>query len=224
MPDIHWLTASLAFPDAEQALSEPNGLLAAGGDLTPERLIQAYRQGIFPWYEEGQPILWWSPDPRTVLYPEQINVSRSLRKSLNKDLFTITTDQAFEQVVDACSEKRQGAESGTWITREMKTAYKQLFEKGHAHSVEAWHEGKLVGGLYGVSTGRVFSGESMFSRKSDASKIALVYLCEHLTKKGYLLIDCQVHSSHLESLGAIEVPRKQYIELLRRYKSEWLEW
>lgn len=225
MPDIHWLTAdSRRFPNAEQALTEPNGLLAAGGDLTPERLIEAYQQGIFPWYEEGQPVLWWSPDPRTVLYPDKIKISRSLFKTINKGLFNITMDKAFNQVVEACSEKRQGPESGTWITRDMKLAYQQLFLIGHAHSVEAWVGGELVGGLYGVSTGKVFSGESMFSKKSNASKVALVHLCEHLKKLGYLLIDCQVYSKHLETLGAEEIPRKQYLQLLQRNESVHIEW
>ena len=220
MSDIPWLTAdSLLFPDPERALLEPNGLLAAGGDLTPERLIEAYKNGIFPWFEDDQPILWWSPDPRTILLPDKIRISRSLRKTVNKGLYKITFDQAFDRVVEACSESRDGAETGTWITAEMKSAYQQLFNMGLAHSVEAWHEGALVGGLYGVSSGKVFSGESMFSRKSNASKVALVHLCAHLDKSGYYLIDCQVNSQHLKSLGAFEIPRKKYLTLLNQHQS-----
>ena len=225
MPDIHWLEDdSTAFPEVKLALVDPNGLLAAGGDLSTRRLITAYKNAIFPWYEDGQPILWWSPNPRTILYPEKINISRSLRKVINKQIFKVTIDTAFKDVVDACSEKRREEDVGTWITNDMKKAYQNLYEVGVAHSVEVWNNGELVGGLYGVSTGKVFSGESMFSRESNASKVALAYLTEHLTKLGYILIDCQVSSSHLESLGAEEITRDKFLGLLHTHKDHDIHW
>ncbi len=202
------------FPDISLALDEPDGLLAVGGDLCPPRLLAAYRQGIFPWYNHGQPILWWSPNPRTVLFPHKLHVSRSLRKTLRQRRFEVTADTAFEAVIEACSAPRENRESGTWITEEMKQAYRHLFELGHAHCVECWLDGKLVGGLYGVGIGHVFFGESMFSRARDASKVAFVQLVQQLEQWGYGLVDCQVHSAHLESLGAETIDREHFRQLL----------
>ncbi len=213
LDDIH----KAIFPDVELALTEPDGLLAVGGDLSVERLISAYQQGIFPWYSEGQPILWWSPDPRMVMEPKDIKVSRSLSKTIRKQQFNVTFDKCFTEVITACSESR--LEKGkiqdeTWILDEMIEAYVQLHEQGYAHSVECWLNGKLVGGLYGIAIGKVFFGESMFSRVSDASKVAFVSLANQLDKWGFNLIDCQVYTSHLESLGASMISRQQFISLL----------
>lgn len=216
LDDLH----KTIFPDVELALSEPDGLLAVGGDLSIERLTSAYQQGIFPWYSEGQPILWWSPDPRMVLEPKDIKVSRSLAKKIRKQDVQITFDQNFRDVITACSEAR--LEKGkrqdeTWILDEMIEAYVKLHEAGYAHSVECWQDGKLVGGLYGIALGKVFFGESMFSRISDASKIAFVSLAQQLEQWGFKLIDCQVYTSHLESLGATMIPRKQFLTLLKQH-------
>lgn len=201
------------FPDVSLALQEPDGLLAIGGSLSPPRLISAYRHGIFPWYNEDQPILWWSPDPRAVLFPRKLHVSRSLRKTLRKSRFTITMDQAFAQVIAACSEPRP-TQQGTWISPEMKAAYIKMHELGHAHSVECWQNGELVGGLYGLAFGKVFFGESMFSRVTDASKVAFVQFVKQLQSWGFLMIDCQVESKHLTSLGAELIPRSQFVHML----------
>ncbi|MDZ7754446.1 MAG: leucyl/phenylalanyl-tRNA--protein transferase [Gammaproteobacteria bacterium] len=203
------------FPDAELALREPNGLLAAGGDLSPQRLVAAYRRGIFPWYGDDQPILWWTPDPRTVLLPGTLRISRSLRKTLNRGIFEVTLDTAFEQVIAACAAPR-GDDDGTWITREMFYAYNRLHRLGWAHSVECRQYGQLVGGLYGVGIGRVFFGESMFSRVSDASKVALVHLC----RMNYELIDCQIESDHLFRLGAQTMPRAQFLRQLNMFAGD----
>ncbi|MGD8309261.1 MAG: leucyl/phenylalanyl-tRNA--protein transferase [Chromatiales bacterium] len=207
------------FPDPSSAEREPNGLLAIGGDLSVPRLLNAYRAGIFPWYSEGQPILWWSPDPRTVLYPERLRISRSLRKTLRKGRFQATVDRAFSRVVESCAAPRPG-EPGTWITRGMARAYDRLAAAGAAHSVEIWEGGHMVGGLYGVALGRVFFGESMFSRTSDASKAALVHLVDILLEAGYRLVDCQVYSDHLLSLGAEEIPRAEFERCLDRWVDE----
>jgi len=204
------------FPNPENALSEPDGLLAVGGNLSPGRLLSAYRHGIFPWYSAGQPILWWSPDPRTVLFPERIKISRSLRKTLRKKIFTLSVDQCFEAVVQHCGEPRDG-EDGTWITQDMKVAYCRLHRLGYAHSVETWYRGELMGGLYGVAIGRVFYGESMFSRMSDASKVALVALAVQLKRWQFALIDCQMHTPHLLRMGAVDIPRSTFIKLLKRF-------
>lgn len=202
-----------AFPDVNLALREPDGLLAVGGDLDSRRILNAYRHGIFPWYSEEQPILWWSPDPRTVLFPAHLKVSRSLRKTLNQRRFRMTLDQAFDTVIDACAEPR--AQSfGTWITREMRDAYCRLHREGRAHSVECWSGGKLAGGLYGIAIGRVFFGESMFSRESNASKAAFCHLVRQLSAWDFGLIDCQVYSTHLASLGAEEIPRRLFVRHL----------
>ncbi len=200
---------SYQFPDISRALREPDGLLAIGGDLSAQRLESAYKSCIFPWYNNDQPILWWSPDPRAVIYPEKIRVSRSLRKSIKKGHIMVSFDQAFTRVIDACRKTRKDSE-GTWITQEMRNAYCNLHRLGNAHSVEAWLDGQLVGGLYGVSFGQIFFGESMFSTVTDASKIAFVKLAEQLTQWNYQLIDGQVKSAHLSSLGAEELPRNQF--------------
>ncbi len=197
------------FPSVEQASED--GLLAAGGDLSPERLQCAYSLGIFPWFEEGQPILWWSPDPRCVLYPNQFKTSRSMRKTIQRASFRVSYDLAFESVIRACAAPRD-EQAGTWITSGMSQAYCALHELGCAHSVEVWQGDELVGGLYGVSLGRVFYGESMFSRVSEASKFALKCLCERLAARHYQLIDCQLESEHLLSLGAQTIPRARFIE------------
>jgi leucyl/phenylalanyl-tRNA---protein transferase len=202
------------FPPVE--LASPEGLLAVGGDLHSERLLTAYRQGIFPWYSPGQPVLWWSPDPRTVLFPRRLRISRSLRKTLRQNRFHVTLDQTFERVIDACAApRRTHPTGGTWITREMRAAYCELHALGYAHSVEAWSGTELVGGLYGVALGGVFFGESMFSRATDASKVALARVVGQLTTWGYTLIDCQVGSAHLFSLGAEEIPRENFLATLR---------
>jgi leucyl/phenylalanyl-tRNA--protein transferase len=197
-------------------LEHPNGLLAAGGTLSSARLLSAYPRGIFPWYSEGQVILWWSPDPRMVLFPEEVKIQRSVARKLRDRRFRFTADQAFVQVLKACAAPGPGRED-TWITGAMETAYNGLHEMGYAHSIEVWDGEELVGGLYGVGMGAVFFGESMFSRVSDASKMALVELCRFMQKRGSALIDCQVYSEHLESLGARELPRKRFVQLLERH-------
>jgi leucyl/phenylalanyl-tRNA--protein transferase len=206
---LRWLRGE--FPPPHEALTEPNGLLAAGGDLAPERLLSAYSQGIFPWYSEGQPILWWCPDPRAVLEPRNLKVSRSLRRSMRNRGFEFRVNTAFDAVVAGCAEPR-GHAQGTWITAEMAAAYARLHALGFAHSFETWHEGRLVGGLYGVVLGRLFFGESMFARTTDASKVALVRAVELLVATGIELIDCQVASAHTRSLGAEEIPRERFLE------------
>lgn len=202
------------FPDVSLALSEPNGLLAVGGNLGPDCLLEAYRHGIFPWYEAGQPILWWSPDPRMVLFPAALRVSRSLHKVIRQQRFRVTFDRAFDAVIQACSAPRDKDHPGTWITGEMIAAYQYLHLLGHAHSVEAWQEDELVGGVYGVSLGRVFFGESMFHRRSNASKVAFVHLVRRLEARGCDLIDCQMETPHLASLGAETIPRREFTGLL----------
>lgn len=217
---IIWLESEHAyFPDVDLALDEPNGLLAAGGDLTLPWLELAYSKGIFPWFEEDQPILWWSPDPRMVLHPADCSVSRSLRKLLRNNPFTVTMDTCFSEVIEGCSQSR-GSSTGTWITTAMKKAYIALHQAGRAHSVEVWLEDELVGGLYGVAKGKVFFGESMFSRRDNASKVAFAFLTEQLNRWGFHLIDCQVSSEHLFSLGAYEIPRDRFTELLSQYTPE----
>jgi leucyl/phenylalanyl-tRNA--protein transferase len=216
---IPWLDDTLQFPPVTRALREPNGLLAAGGDLSTARLLAAYRQGVFPWYSSGEPILWWSPDPRTVLWPRAIAISHSLRKTLRKHDFEIRLDSAFEDVVRACSmPRRPGA--GTWITDEMQAAYLNLHQQGHAHSIETWRHGKLIGGLYGVALGRAFFGESMFSRENDASKIALVHLARYLERRGFAVIDCQMTTDHLRSMGATEIPREEFCQGVAQWTAE----
>ncbi len=207
---------SATFPPVSAALTEPAGLLAAGGDLSPERLMTAYRRGIFPWYEEGQPILWWSPDPRAIIPVDGLHISRSLQKRLRRDDYRVSFDTAFAEVVRACAAPRKGSD-GTWITTEMQRAYIELHHLGIAHSAEVWNlEGELIGGLYGVMLEKVFAGESMFSRARDGSKIAMVYLAEWLRLRGVEAIDCQLPNPHLMRMGAVEIPREEFI---RRYLS-----
>jgi leucyl/phenylalanyl-tRNA---protein transferase len=210
---IPWLTSDLSFPPPERALIEPNGLLALGGDLSCKRLIQAYSKGIFPWFNQDEPILWWSPDPRMVLFPAELKISRSLRKALQKHDYQISADRSFDQVIAACAAPRR-QQGGTWINSGMIKAYRELHRVGHAHSVETWIDGKLAGGLYGVALGRAFFGESMFLRTADASKIAFVHLVKQLARWRFGIIDCQMKTAHLASLGAREIPRTQFTRII----------
>lgn len=204
-----------AFPPPEMAWEEPNGLIAIGGDLSPTRLINAYKSGIFPWYNEGEPIYWWNPDPRSVLFPETIRITRSLRKSIRNKSYKIVFDRNFKAVIEACAAPRTYS-SGTWISEEMQQAYCRLHELGVAHSVEVYNAADhLVGGLYGVSSGGVFSGESMFSTERDTSKIAFVALAWYAQQQGMSVIDCQIENPHLLSLGAVNIPRKDYLKILK---------
>lgn len=202
------------FPPIASALRNPNGLLAAGADLSTIRLLDAYSRGIFPWFSEGDPLLWWSPDPRMVLRPEEFRLSRSLRRTLRSGRARVTVDTSFARVMQMCAEPRPG-QDGTWISPAMTDAYTRLFAEGHAHSVEAWADDRLVGGLYGVAIGRVFFGESMFSHETDASKIALACLVRQLERWAFPLVDCQIPTSHLASLGAREIPRAAFLDELR---------
>ena len=210
---IPWLERDTPFPAVSSALKHPNGLLAAGGDLSAARLLDGYRRGIFPWFSGGDPILWWSPDPRMVLVPGELKISRSLAKTLRNRSYEVRFDSAFDDTMAGCAAPRKG-ESGTWITEEMREAYRRLHDLGYAHSAETWMEGKLSGGLYGVAIGQVYFGESMFSREPDASKIALAALVSHLKSENFRLIDCQMRTPHLESLGAREIPRRRFSRLL----------
>jgi len=210
---LKWLERDDPFPPVEQALRNPNGLLCAGADLSPARLLAAYRQGIFPWFSGDEPILWWSPDPRMVLFCDELKVPRSLGKSIRNKGFEVRVDSAFSSVIKACAEPRKD-ETGTWLGKEMQAAYLALHHAGHAHSFETWHEGRLVGGLYGVAIGHVFYGESMFSRATDASKVALVALVGTLRERGLPMIDCQQRTPLLASLGAREIPRRQFLRRL----------
>ena len=211
------------FPDPSGALEDPNGLLALGGNLKPETLMTAYRAGIFPWYEQHQPILWWSPDPRAVLRPEHIHISRSLRKSLRQGRYQITSDTAFPEVIRACAQ-RPLPTRGTWITTAMIAAYCRLHDLGHAHSVECWMNGELAGGLYGVAVGGIFCGESMFSRRANASKIALAHLVYALQDAGFALLDCQVGNEHLFSLGATMIRREDFLAILHEHVNTTISW
>jgi len=216
--NLHWIRTTDPpdhFPDPDQALTDPDGLLAVGGDLSVERLLCAYRQGIFPWYQDDQPILWWSPNPRAVLFPSELHVSRSLRRTLRKNRFTVSINQDFAGVIAGCATER--SDTGTWITADMVRAYRQLHDAGHAHSMEVWRDDQMVGGLYGVNIGRVFFGESMFSRQTDASKVALVLLICICRELSIDLVDCQLASSHLASLGSRQISRQEFHRLLRRY-------
>ncbi len=210
---LAWLERDDPFPPVEAALKEPNGLLCAGADLSAQRLLAAYRRGIFPWYSGAEPILWWSPDPRMVLFCAELKLSRSLGKNLRNKGYEVRIDSAFSRVIKACAGPRKG-EPGTWIGKEMQAAYVALHRAGHAHSFETWQEGRLVGGLYGVAIGRAFFGESMFSRATDASKVALVRLVETLRERGTPMIDCQQRTPLLASLGAREIPRRQFLRRL----------
>ena len=210
---VYRLPKQHAFPPPEEA--EESGLLAVGGDLDPARVLLAYYTGIFPWYSEGEPVLWWSPDPRMVLEPDALRIPRSLKKKIRRGDYTVTMDTAFEDVIRHCRSTKRPAQSGTWITEEMIDCYAQLHEMGFAHSVEAWEEGQLVGGLYGVAIGTFFAGESMFAHRPDASKFALVALCRQLAKWQFPLIDCQMHTEHLARFGAKEITRASFLETLR---------
>ncbi len=210
---------SIAFPSPEGALREPNGLLALGGDLSPARLLMAYQRGIFPWFSPGDPILWWSPDPRAVLFPQRFHLSRSMKRFHKRSPYRVTLNHAFEKVISGCADDRH---EGTWITPDIVEAYTRLHELGYAHSVEVWEDDELVGGMYGVIQGALFCGESMFSRRENASKTALLVFCQHFLRHGGKLIDCQVLNSHTASLGAIEIPRRDYLHHLANLRSEHL--
>ena len=218
MPVYQLIPEVSFFPPTEEA--EGDGLLAVGGDLTKERLLAAYSKGVFPWYASGQPILWWSPDPRLVLIPEELKISRSLRKALRKQQFEIRFDSAFQQVIKACADVRTQQGEGTWIIPEMQQAYTELHQDGFAHSVESWLDGELAGGLYGISLGQCFFGESMFSTRNDSSKVALVALVEFSKQVGIKMIDCQMTTSHLLSLGAREIKRKVFLQNLKIHLEE----
>lgn len=209
---VYYLGDEPVFPPAEY--SDPDGVLAVGGDLSPRRLIEAYTNGIFPWYSSETPIIWWSPDPRFVIYPSDVKISKSMRQVLRRKIFEIKFDTSFREVITACSGKRKH-EKGTWITAEMIEAYVTLHKMGYAHSIESWCEGKLAGGLYGVSLGGIFFGESMFSRESNASKAAFITLADNLAGLGFDLIDSQVHTDHMESLGAFEMNRRAFLEIVK---------
>jgi leucyl/phenylalanyl-tRNA--protein transferase len=222
---VYQLTDKLVFPPPEHA--DPDGLLAVGGDLSVQRLLLAYRMGLFPWYDKDMPILWWSPDPRLMLKPKDLCVSKRLERTIKQGPFKITLDQAFEDVIRACAQIKRPHQNGTWIVDEMVDAYCCLHREGYAHSVESWQDGELVGGLYGVALGRAFFGESMFARVSDASKVAFVHLTRLLESRKFSLIDCQVTTSHLESFGAREVPRPVFLKMLQaalRYKTRQGKW
>lgn len=212
---LTWLKSNdLSFPALNKALREPNGLLAGGGDLSAERLIAAYRHGCFPWFQDQQPILWWSPDPRTVLFPDELHVSRSLTKVIRQSQYRVSFDQAFDQVINACAGPRSYTD-GTWITQPMQVAYQELHQRGIAHSVEVWAGDELVGGLYGLAMGQLFFGESMFSRADNASKVGFAHLVQHLKQWSFVLIDCQMPTQHLHSFGARAISRKQFATYLQ---------
>ncbi len=212
---MYILTTNIFFPPLETV--DENGFLAIGGDLGPERLLEAYRNGIFPWYNEDDPICWWSPDPRFVLFPDQLHVSKSMKQVIRNNQFNFTTNSAFEQVIRACSTVKRKDANGTWISEEMIEAYCRLHKLDHALSAEAWHDDQLVGGLYGVKMGKCFFGESMFSIVTNASKFAFIKLVQQLQAEGIKLVDCQMHTNHLESLGAVMIPRRQFVEILKQY-------
>ena len=215
---IFQLSEKSSFPPPH--FSEGDGLLAVGGDLSEERLIRAYYMGIFPWYSDPDPILWWSPDPRMVLFPDELNVSRRLRRTIRSERYQVTMDTDFERVITACAQIPRKHEKGTWITPEMVAAYCRLYASGFAHSVEVWSEGRLAGGLYGVAIGRCFFGESMFSLQSNASKVAFVELVEYLQSRKFRIIDCQVSTAHLRGFGAREIPRKEFLNILEKYREK----
>ena len=217
---IPWLENGDPFPALRHALRDPNGLLAAGADLAPQRILDAYRRGIFPWFSPGDPILWWSPDPRMVLFPEQIKISRSLAKTLRNTACQVRLDTAFDRVIAACASTPRTGQSGTWITPAIQSAYINLHAQGYAHSVETWHGDRLVGGLYGLAIGRAFFGESMFAHATDASKIAFAHLCKFLAERDFGIIDCQMETAHLASLGARAIPREEYVDRLEQLVSE----
>ncbi|OIN07627.1 leucyl/phenylalanyl-tRNA--protein transferase [Oceanisphaera psychrotolerans] len=210
----------LWFPDPSEALLEPNGLLAVGGDLSPERLLLAYRMGIFPWFDQSQPLLWWSPDPRAVLEPDKLHVSRSLARLARRGQYRLTINTAFDQVIRACRQLRETQEAGTWITAGIEQAYVRLHRLGHAHSVEVWQDEQLVAGLYGIGLGRLFCGESMFHRVDNGSKLAMLGLCRHLQRQGGELIDCQLPNPHLMTLGVTTWPRARFLHKLKELQQQ----
>lgn len=221
-----WLKRNTTdFPPLQKALRQPNGLLAMGGDLSSQRLIAAYRHGCFPWYSEGQPLMWWSPDPRTVVFPSQLHIPRSLKKTIKRNTFQVTYDQAFARVLSACAEPRS-TDSGTWITPAMQAAYCELHKLGYAHSVEVWHQQQLVGGVYGIAIGQLFFGESMFARMDDASKVGFVSLVQDLKTAGFVLIDCQMHTEHLARFGAQDISRNEFAQYLAQHldKPNTMQW
>ena len=209
---MHQLSSEHIFPSALAANND--GVVAIGGDLNPKRILQAYKQGIFPWFESDDYLVWWSPDPRMVLFPEKLKISKSTKKILKDDCFKVTFNQSFDEVVDCCAKVKRFGQNGTWITDGLKKAYNLLHKEGHAFSVEVWKDFELVGGLYGIDLGDIFCGESMFSKENNASKIGFIHLIKELNKNGYKLIDCQVPSAHLKSLGAEEISRKQFLNYL----------
>ena len=213
---------SPVFPNPDQAAIEPDGLLALGGNLNLETILSAYYQGIFPWFNQHDPIMWWSPSNRCVIYPQHLHISKSLKKHILKGSFSITTDQAFSTVIHACADR--GGDDGTWITEEMIEAYSALHRLGHVHSFEVWDGGKLIGGIYGLVVGSIFCGESMFSREKNGSKIALVYLCQHLHSQGFELLDCQLVSQHLLSMGAETMSRNSFLSILRNHRDNKKIW
>ena len=209
---MHQLSSEHIFPSASTANND--GVVAIGGDLNPKRILKAYKQGIFPWFESDDYLVWWSPDPRMVLFPEKLKISKSTKKILKDDCFKVTFNQSFDEVVDCCAKVKRFGQNGTWITDGLKKAYNLLHKEGHAFSVEVWKDFELVGGLYGIDLGDIFCGESMFSKENNASKIGFIHLIKELNKNGYKLIDCQVPSAHLKSLGAEEISRKQFLNYL----------
>jgi leucyl/phenylalanyl-tRNA--protein transferase len=215
---IYRLPEEHIFPPVSEA--EPNGLLGVGGDLNPDRVMKAYSSGIFPWYSRNQPILWFAPDPRFVIFPEELKIQRSLKKVIKKNIFEIRINTQFKDVIEHCSEVPRPGQFGTWITEDMKQSYIRLHQEGYSHSFEAFQDGKLVGGLYGIVVGSVFAGESMFAQVSDSSKVAFVWAVRQMIDWGIKLIDCQVYTEHLDRFGAREIPRAQYMKLLRHYKND----
>ena len=213
---------SPVFPNPDQAATDPDGLLAVGGNLRPETLLSAYNQGIFPWYNQNDPIMWWSPSERCVIRPQHLHISRSLQKHIARAQFTTTLDRDFPQVIRACANRENGDE--TWITSEMIEAYEHLHQLGHAHSLEVWEGDSLIGGIYGLAIGHIFCGESMFSRGTNGSKIALVYLCQHMIKKGFELLDCQLVNQHLLTMGAESIPRKSFLSILNNNRDHSVSW
>ncbi|MBE0390734.1 leucyl/phenylalanyl-tRNA--protein transferase [Flavobacterium sp. PL002] len=210
---MYYLSQDLFFPDV--SLTHSSGIIALGGDLSPQRLLLAYKSGIFPWFEDGEPITWWSPNPRMVLFLDELVVTKSMRNILNRDTFTVTFNQNFREVIANCQQIKRDGQNGTWITNDMIEAYCKLHELGIAKSVEVWQDGQIVGGLYGIDLGHIFCGESMFSKVSNASKVAFITLVRHLKQENYKLLDCQVYNEHLESLGCREIPRQDFISILK---------
>lgn len=210
------------FPNPGQAATDPDGLLAVGGNLQPETLLSAYNQGIFPWYNQNDPIMWWSPSERCVIQPQRLHISRSLKKYMARGKFAISRNSAFVEVINACANRENGDE--TWITSDMIEAYTQLHQLGHAHSLEVWDGDSLIGGIYGLEIGRIFCGESMFSRAKNGSKIALVYLCQHMINRGFKLLDCQLVNPHLMSMGAESIPRNTFLSMLYNYRDQKKSW